>query len=342
MLQSKSSRSVLNSYMLLIAVLLPFWCWFLLQSSFGVDFEIVRWSSRYMLEGHSPYGAEATQALQESGIKSQQIGTGSGYPLPFYIVIAPLAMLPYGLGLALWLSITALVFSSFFRIEPYEWSYTLLLVLLYFPLHRAVLFAQPTVLYCALIATMIVAIQRRWVWILGLSLVVLCLKPQSGVIFALYGLYWAWNHERRAALLGLGVGLGLLGISFLFQTNWMQAWLDQLQTYGSVTGSPSTWFSLILLLPCMRVLPWYANLALLQVLLFPLTDLYSFAPLLFVWLAIGGRLALVGTACSWLWILLGLPNSTTVAFILIVLPLVLASYWYTYQKRSLWTWPKLD
>jgi FtsH-binding integral membrane protein len=43
--------------------------------------------------------------------------------------------------------------------------------------------------------------------------------------------------------------------------------------------------------------------------------------MLLAWVGIGGRLALIGSACTWLWYALRLPNEFAVFWVLVIVPL---------------------
>lgn len=322
-------------YIFLLALVVPLWSWICLGFFNAVDFRIVFWSLLEVAQHRTPYGADATTRLMAMPIDNIFIGTGSGYPLPFYILLLPLAWLPEPLAIAIWTIIGFALLWPLFRLRPYPVLYTLLLLLLYLPLQRGIVAAQPTFLYFGLSVLLVWSIDQKRYWLIGLLIPILILKPQNGALFALYGAIWALWYERRAFLIAATTGFLLLTISYLWQPSWFWEWLEQLKTYQDVTKMPNLfWYGLPLLVLAWRM-PWYVMLSLLQVFLFPLTDLYSFTPLLLVWFVLGGKLALIGAGFSWLWLFLGLPNSVQVALVLLILPLLVAMLWRRFSLQLL-------
>ncbi len=101
------------------------------------------------------------------------------------------------------------------------------------------------------------------------------------------------------------------------------------QIYRNIVQPPSLLpLGLLLVLACWR-LPWWAIVAAVQVVLFPLSDVYSTLPLLLCWIAIGGPAALLGAGISWLWIMPGMSNSLDNVWMLIICPLLACAIWRT-------------
>jgi hypothetical protein len=125
----------------------------------------------------------------------------------------------------------------------------------------------------------------------------------------------------------VGVEICLAIVVLLQQPGWIAAWLAQVQLYTTIVHPPSLLpWGLVLLLVAWRQ-PWWSIIAACQVVLFPLSDLYSTLPLLLCWIGIGGRTALLGAGVSWLWSIAGLPNTMPVLWALIMVPLILAMIW---------------
>jgi hypothetical protein len=171
-----------------------------------------------------------------------------------------------------------------------------------------------------------------------LCIALLPLKPQSGILFALVGVIWAWQHARRALLWAFGFGGALATLSFFVQPGWFIAWVDQIILYRQIITPLWLWPWLIVLVLCSWGLPWWARLMIVQVLLFPVVrqsygaDPYTLLPLLLVWCAIGGRLAIGGVALSWLWpIAFVAEMSNYVSDLFLLLPLACACAWRTWQ-----------
>ncbi|HEU4322661.1 MAG TPA: hypothetical protein VFS21_05885, partial [Roseiflexaceae bacterium] len=130
----------------------------------------------------------------------------------------------------------------------------------------------------------------------------------------------------------VGTGLGLGALSFLLQPAWLGAWLEQVRVYSTVVRLPGFQpLGLLLLLACWR-LPWWARVAVAQVVFFPLYDPYLTLPLLFCWISIGGPLALAGASLSWIWTFGDLPNSQAALWGLMMLPLALAALRHSWHE----------
>ena len=105
-----------------------------------------------------------------------------------------------------------------------------------------------------------------------------------------------------------------------------------IQQYARVAAPPSLLpWGLLLLVACYK-LPWYAQVAVAQVVFFPISDTYSALPLLLAWIAIGGPLALIGASISWIPLFAGVPNTIISFWAFIIVPLTICASWKTYRK----------
>ena len=299
--------------------------WFLLLlfqdpgDGLGTDYYPIYRAGRQLLQGVNPYSqAEIEHYLQTWDVPFA--AAGFAYPLPLVVGVLPLVLLPLKIGVLLWTAFGLTGAVSAIRLRQ-DWRPIILLPFLFMPLLRAATFHQATLLSMALVPIMIFAMRRKYAWLAGWCIVMLPTKPQAGLLFSLAGLLWAWREQRK--VLGWTVFWGFLiwGGSFLLEPGWLQGWLHSLHLYNDIVTPVSflPW-SLILIILTWR-LPWYARLAAIQVALFPATDAYSALPLLLTWVGIGGNLALVGSALSWLWVIFALPNTAIIFWLLILLPL---------------------
>jgi hypothetical protein len=180
----------------------------------------------------------------------------------------------------------------------------------------------------------VLSIRRNNGWIAAICIVLLVLKPQNGVIFALYGAYWLFRHHKGALAFAIASGSLLLGISLAMQPEWIGAWLGQVKLYNSIVH-PSTLLPLgiVVLVVCWRFrLEWWAKVAIIQVILFPLSDIYSTLPLLLAWCAFPPLFALAGTSLSWLWVFSPVPISLAMVWLLLLLPLLVTIFWESRPK----------
>jgi hypothetical protein len=304
----------------------------------GVDFFPLYFAAKRVLMGLSPYGVEATHALMAEWVAEFEAG-GVGYPLPLILLVVPFTFFSFPVATSLW---TALGFTlsygsvliarhqSLLRGDP-AWYQIICLFLpfTFWPLWRAVGASQATLLWFGLIVVMILSIRRGNGWMTATCVVLLALKPQNGLIFALFGLYWLFRHHKRGLAFAITFGTLFLGTSLAMQPGWIQAWLEQVETY-SVIVKPLSLMPLagIFLLICWRFrMAWWGKLAILQVILFPLSDVYSTLPLLLTWCAFSPPLALVGTSLTWLWVLFQWPMSLAMIWVLILIPLLIVAFW---------------
>jgi hypothetical protein len=297
----------------------------------GVDFFPLHWAGRRLLGGELPYGPDATNALAQVW-EAPFEAAGIAYPLPLLTVVLPLAPLPFPVANLIWTAagffLLALVIYR--AASPVE---GVLLLLMFLPVSRAVGYGQATLIWCGLIALLLLAMQRRWWVIAGLCIVLLPLKPQTGLLFAVAGAVWAWNTERRALLLAGGVGAVLGAVYWAVWPTWLIQWVEHLARYSTVVSPQLVLpWGLVLVAATWR-LPWWARLAALQFVLFPVSDLYSALMVLFCWVAVGGLPALLGAGVSVLWLILGLPNTTAVLWLLIIGPLALIAGWRSWQPE---------
>lgn len=316
-------------YVLLCVLVVALWLVLLIiDANFGVDFYPLYFGGYRVRAGLSPYGADATAQLAREW-PAPFAAAGIGYPLPFLLLIVPFTFLAVSFAAGVWSFLGGVSALSALRLSP-SWRSSILLPFLFLPLHRSVIMGQATLLWFGLAAFLILAIQTRRPWAVGITSALLLLKPQNGLFFALAGLVWGLLVQRRTLWWFFGVSLGLWGLAFLLQPGWFGAWIAQLRLYQTIVDPPSLLpWGLLLLVTCWR-LPWWARVAAAQVVFFSLSDLYSTLPLLFCWLSMGGPLAIGGASLSWLWSVLGLPSTLDVLWRIILWPLILCAAWHSW------------
>ncbi|NJK79677.1 MAG: hypothetical protein HC914_07155 [Chloroflexaceae bacterium] len=315
------------------------WCLLLFASPrLAVDFVPLYFAAERVGAGLSPYGTAATEALR-SFWTAPFAEAGLAYPLPLILLVVPLILFPYGLAATLWTISGGIGVVLAARLgAKQEQMWLLLLPFVFLPFHRATEYGQATLVWVGLAVVMLLAIEERQAWLVGICLALLPLKPQDGLLFAVAGGIWAVRYQRSALLWAGGILLALLSVAWLLQATWPYDWIEQVQRYRQIVQPPSLLpWGLVLFALAWR-LPWWAKVALLQVVLFPLSDLYSALPLLLVWVSIGGGISLIGAGISWLWALFGLPNSVAIFWVMILVPLGGALLWHSwiapYRKRQ--------
>ncbi len=253
----------------------------------------------------------------------------ASHPLPAIVGVLPLALLPLPLAVLICTASGAIGSAAAIRLRE-DWSSLLLLPFLFMPLHRAIVVKQATLVWFALVVLLLFAIRHCRAWVVGLCVALLPAKPQVGILFALAAVIWAWREHRSALMWIVGWSALIWGMSFWLQPTWLQDWLASVALYNDIVYTASLLPWGLLLLACTWRLPWYAQLAAAQVVLFPLADVYAGLPFLLTWVAIGGPLALIGSSVSWLPLIMGLPNSADAFWVTTVLPLMACAAWRLY------------
>jgi hypothetical protein len=318
------------------AFLISLWIISLLLQKTGdgleTDFYPIYRAGQTLLAGQSPYSQTEIDHYKQVW-EVPFAAAGFAYPLPIVVGILPLLLLPLKAAAFIWVAFGIVGAVAAIRLRP-DWQPILLLPFLFLPLHRAATFRQATLIWVAMIPVLVWAMRTRKSWLVGWCIVMLPAKPQVGLLFSLAGLYWALRENRFTLIWAAGWGFLILGGSFLLDPTWLSGWMKNLQLYNEVVTPVSflPW-SLVLIVVTWK-LPWYARLAAAQVALFPASDVYSALPLLLSWVGIGGRLALLGSALSWVWLFASLPSTALIFWILILTPLIVASLFRIYLQRS--------
>jgi hypothetical protein len=294
------------------------------------DFYPLHFAARRIMAGLSPYGPQATAELARQW-HAPFAPAGIAYPLPFLLLVLPLGLLPLALAAGLWILAGLASSVASLRLAD-NWKPLILLPLLFLPVFRSVVLGQATLVWFGLAVLLVLGIRNRWGWVIGIAAALLILKPQNGLLFAVAGLIWAVRTERRVLIWFAGAESLLVIAAAIVEPGWFTAWLAQVQSYNAIVHPPSLLpWGVVLALVAWRQ-PWWSIVAACQVVFFPLSDLYSALPLLLCWVAIGGPLALVGAGVSWIWSLVGLPNSVAVLWGLIICPLMLAMAWRSWGE----------
>jgi hypothetical protein len=301
---------------------------FILQGTpdpLGTDFYPLWLGGRLLLAGQNPYSAEVRNHLVQHW-PVPFAAAGILYPVPALLAALPFALLPLAIAVPLWVGFGLATAGSAITLRP-DWKAQIATLLLFMPLYRTALMKQATLIWLGLAVIMLLAIRARQLPLAGLCMAVLPAKPQTGLLFALAAAAWAVREDRRLLLWAAGWAIPIWGGAFLVRPNWIQEALDAVALNAVIVSPQSVLpFGLALVLVSWR-LPWYAIVAAAQVVLFPLTDLYSASPLLLGWIAIGGPLAWVGAGVSWLWPLLGASNSVPALWVFVLLPYSVCALW---------------
>lgn len=297
----------------------------------GTDFYPLYRGARALLAGANPYGPAITAELARTW-RAPYAAAGFAYPLPAVVGALPLLLLPLPLAIAAWLAVGVGGSAAAIRLRE-EWRDLLFLPLCFMPLHGAAIMKQATLVWFALAVALLFAMRRNRAGLAGFCIALLPAKPQAGILFALAGLIWAWRERRAALAWAAGWAIVIWGASFALLPGWISDWAASVARYNSIVYTASLLpLGLILIVVTWR-LPWYARVAAAQVVLFPMTDVYSALPLLLTWVGVGGPLALFGAALSWLGVALGMSNTIITFWLDIMLPLAICAWWRLYQAR---------
>jgi hypothetical protein len=297
----------------------------------GGDFYQLWLGAHAVLTGDAPYGtAVKAEMLGFYGVWGVQ---GLPYPAPAFLIITPLALFPATVAAWLWLVLCLLgVASAVLLGTDRRWNAAILLV--FAPLLRTVQLFQPTLMYVALAALLIGALDRRRGCLAGFCLAVLPSKPQAGLVFAVAGGIYALRHHRAAAAWAIAWVVVLWGGACLVVPDWVQGtWEGVLRYHATYTALVSLLpFGLLVVVAAYR-LPWWAIAAVAQVVLFPMHEVYGMTPALLAWIGVGGPLGVLGAAISSTSRLTrDVPTQLWVSHLL---PLALAALWRAAPWRRL-------
>lgn len=123
---------------------------------------------------------------------------------------------------------------------------------------HAITLQQPAVFVAALMAGAGVCLSRRWYAAAGVLLACATVKPQIGLLFALWLLGWAASDWRRrqGVLWGFGVTMAaFLAGAFALVPGWVGEWLSLISAYPSYAAKQS-----ILVWVPAPLIPWVVGI----------------------------------------------------------------------------------
>jgi hypothetical protein len=297
----------------------------------GSDYFPLDLVAQRVARGQTVYGPEATREIGQEWL-SWSREAGIAYPLPYLMLLVPLTLLPYTLAMALWIGGGTVLAYRVVQLDVSRSKFVL--PLLYGPFMVSVLIGQTTLIWFGLIVALILGVQRRKVALVSLLIPLLALKPQTGIFYSAYGLWWLWKQDRRGFFAALALGLALLGFSLFLEPTWIQACLKQLAEYNRVVGPIQLLPLGLVILAAAWKSPWWVVLAALQVVLFPLSDYYATLPLLLFWASVGGRPAMIGAAASWIWFVPTPPRTEGLLWVSVLLPVAIYALLEWYRRRT--------
>lgn len=223
----------------------------------GNDF-LARWNAArwWLVEGVNPYDPRVSRSSQEL-IYGRPADPERGediahfaYPLPSMVFFAPFGLLPYDAARAIWMALLELglpllgalgLARARWRPGPGMTAAVMVFAVVWYFGTRAIILGQFAVVEAVLIASALVALQRRRDVLAGLLLALASVKPQMSFLLIPFVLIWALGSRRWAAAASLGGSLIVLyGGATLLLPNWPLLWARQLVDYPRYTsiGSP--------------------------------------------------------------------------------------------------------
>ena len=188
--------------------------------TFGYDFDFFWRAAGAILHGESPYS----------------VG-GFFSPYPLALLLAPLALLPFGVAYGIW---TALKLALLARISD-RWSFL-----------RALLFLPVAFdLWQGQLDLLVVLVASRLNWI---GAVVCTLRPQLA-LWIIPFLAWTWWKQKRhdqywKSLLGI---LVLFGLSTLIEPSWWSSWINAGSVAWEYNAQAASLFGLAQILPLPHI-----------------------------------------------------------------------------------------
>ena len=189
----------------------------------GADFLAFYTASDMTLQGRAieAYDFAAFDAALQTSAPSDELGMMWQYPPLMFLIIAPLALLPYKLSFWVWMALTALVFAwatmRLIReaIDDTEVRTRALILVLAAPISVGVFVnGQISLLTAALLMLAAYRPGRYWI-IAGLAAGLLTVKPQLGLLlplaFLVVGAWRAFGVAAVSAILLHGLSVSLYG-----------------------------------------------------------------------------------------------------------------------------------
>ena len=228
----------------------------------GGDYLAFYTASDLVLQGRAldAYDKAAFEAALQTHLASDNLGLLWQYPPILFLLIAPLALLPYKLSYWLWMFATAAILALALRrltrdLRPQSGSSDLTLwVLMASPIIVGVFVnGQISLLTTALLVTAAYRPKTHW-WLAGLCAGLLTIKPQLGVILPFaYLAIGAWRTIGVAALVAIAIhGLSALVFGAESFTAFFSA-LDRIQTQVATGGADTPPYAMTTLFAQLRI-----------------------------------------------------------------------------------------
>ena len=223
-----------------------------------------RWlGARELLRnGRDPYSAEITREIQagyygrpldEHHSYDPKDQAGFAYPLYVVFLLAPTVSLPFSVVQTMfyWIFVGVITGTVILWFKALQWRpgglsllTAIALGLGNFPAIQALALRQLTVVVVWLLALSLVWTIRRKYAMAGILLALATIKPQLGVSFALWLVFWAVSdwRERKGLVFGfLGAMAVLLVSAQLVLPGWIAEFYRAVIAYRKYTGGANAW-----------------------------------------------------------------------------------------------------
>lgn len=298
----------------------------------GTDLYPLLHCSRALVAGRSPYNPEVAKELAARWEVAQQgveVAALCAYPLPFYALLTPLLVVPEPLQVKLWWGLLLLIAPVAWKIREETngrgWE-GLLIAVTYYPLFHGITLKTSTVLISIFLGGMVLwerkELKTPW-W----AAIPLLLKPQVALLPVLLGMRRGLEKLTLVASLVL-----LIPITICYPT-WMSDWVSVTVTYtgNAAIHRPFSSATLVVVLPLVTILTWHLGLMavaiVLQILLWPMNDLYCVIPFLYPILRMPFAVAIMVSSVSWISpLVFRYPNSIEGALLTTIMPFMIGCY----------------
>jgi hypothetical protein len=217
----------------------------------GNDF-YPRWrgTRALLVEGKDPYSDEVTLEIQQGmygrPAREDEDQVGFAYPLYVSFILLPLALLPYPLAQALWVSALILTILAALLVilrtlgwhpSPLGLVSLALWSVLFYPSARSIILGQISIVVLALIALALWTLEQGHEALAGCLLAVSTIKPQMVFLVVPFLILVSLRRGARKTLVAfLCTIVVLVGLCLIVLPSWIPSFLAGLGSYQSYTS----------------------------------------------------------------------------------------------------------